>query len=188
MDNEHKIISLIFKDFLAFYNSRNISKEIGISHVGAFKILKKLEKREIVKSRKIGKAIIYSLNAENPVTFREIEMALTLEAQNYQRWVEEFKDLREKIIFAILFGSITRNEKEAKDIDLLVVAEKNKFSEIRKIINERNKFLSKKVHLILQTSRDFENDVKNGNKAMIEIIKTGIVLFGQEQISKILIK
>ena len=57
LTKEQDIIKLLFKDFLADYNSRSISKLIGTSHPGAFKILKRLEKRDIVKFKRIGKNI-----------------------------------------------------------------------------------------------------------------------------------
>lgn len=186
MTKEQEIIKLLFKDSLTFYNSRSISNIVGISHAGAFKILKKLEKRQIVNPLRVGKAIIYSLNKENPITLREIEMVLTLEAQNYKRWIEEFKNIQDKVKFAILFGSIIKNESSAKDIDLLIIADKEKFSDVRKLIKERDKFLNKKVHLLLQTPEEFTFDLGNKNKVTLEIIKKGIVLFGQEEARKII--
>ncbi len=184
LKKEQEIIKTLFKDFLTPYNSRNMSKVVGISHAGTFKILKKLEKKEIVKAKKIGQAVIYSLDIENPLTQREIEMALTIEAQNNKKWIEEFKQLKNKMHFAILFGSILHREKSARDIDLLVVADKKMFKDIKKIINQKNTILLKKIHLILQEKKDFEKDIQNQNKTLIEIIKTGVVLFGQEKISK----
>ena len=188
LSNEQKIIKILFKDFLILYNSRSISKLIGITHAGAFKILIKLEERGIVKHIKIGKAKIYSLNIDNPVADKEIEMALTIEAQNYEKWLEEFKELKNKANFVILFGSIIKNEESARDIDILVIAEKDKFVEIKRVISERNKISNKKIHLILQNPEEFKKDVNNKNKVMIEIIKTGIVLFGQDKIRQMLEK
>ncbi|MBI2499471.1 nucleotidyltransferase domain-containing protein [Candidatus Woesearchaeota archaeon] len=187
LSKEQEIIKLLFKDFLTYYNSRNISKIIKTSHAGAFRILKRLEKRNIVKPTRIGKAIIYSLNKENPIAWREIEMVLTLESQHYLKWIEEFRSIENKVKFVIFFGSITRDEKSAKDIDLLVIAAKDKFDEIKRIIEERNGILPKKIHLLLQTYDDFKKDVKSRNKAMIEIIKNGIILFGQDEARKALL-
>lgn len=184
LNNEQKVISRLFKDFLTFYNSRTISKVIGISHPGAFKILKKLEKREIVKPKTIGKAVIYSLNFDNPVSKREVERILTIEAYNYKKWAEEFKELKDKAEFIILFGSIIRNEKEARDIDLLVVCDKSNVNYIKSLIGKKNNILNKKVHLLPQITEDFAKDLGNKNKVIIEIIKTGVVLFGQEKLIK----
>lgn len=186
LSKEQQIIKILFKDFLTPYNSRSISKIIGISHAGAFKILKKLERREIVKPKRIGKAVIYSLNLENPVARKEVEMVLVIEAQNFRRWVEEFKQLQGRVNLLILFGSIIRNEKQANDIDILIVADKNKFKEVKRVIEERDKLSNKKIHFLFQTKGDFRHDVVAKNKVMLEIIKTGIALYGQEEYLKIL--
>lgn len=188
LTKEQEIIKLIFKDFLEEYNSRNISSKVGISHVGAFKILKKLEKKEVVTSKKVGNANIYSLNFENPLTLREIETSLTIEALNYRKWMEEFRKLEGKVKFAILFGSILRNEGRAKDIDLHVVADRRRYKEIQKIVDDKNTILLKKVHLIYQTPKDFGADLKRRYSVIIEIIKTGIVLFGQDKFRKMVME
>ncbi|MBS3079280.1 nucleotidyltransferase domain-containing protein [Candidatus Pacearchaeota archaeon] len=186
LTKEQKIIIILFKEKLGFYNSRSMSKIVGISHPGAFKILKKLEKNFIVSSKRIGKAIIFSLNFENPMTKNLVENALIAESQEYKRWVEEFKEIEEISLFAILFGSIIKNENSAKDIDLLVVSEQNYQSIIQKIINGKNKISNKKIHLILQIGEDFLNDLHKNNKVILEIIKTGIVLFGQDKFIKLI--
>lgn len=186
LTNEQKIIKLLFKDFLTDYNSRSISKVMSISHAGAFKILKKLEKRNIVKPKKIGNSTIYSLNFENPITSKEIELALVVEAQNYRRWIEEFKDLESNIKFAILFGSITRNEKKAGDIDILIIANKGKYDAVKKIIEKRQDILPKKIHSLIQTSENFKHDLSKKNKVIIDILKTGIVLYGREELRKVM--
>lgn len=184
LTKEQEIVKLMFKDFLSEYNSRNISPKVGLTHSGAFRVLKKLREKEIVTSRHIGKAVVYSLNLENPLTLKEIETALTIEALKHRMWIEEFKKMEGKAKSVVLFGSILRNEKEAKDIDIHVVADKKEYGEIKKIIEERNKILPKPIHLIFQTPNDFKSDIKRKYKVTIEIIKTGIVLFGQDEFRK----
>lgn len=188
LTKEQEIIKLMFKDFLTEYNSRNISSKVGLTHSGAFRALKKLEEKETVKPRRVGKAVIYSLNLENPLALREIETALTIESLKHRMWIEEFKKLGEKAKFVILFGSIIRNEKEARDIDIHVVADKKQYHEIKKIIEEINKILPKPIHLIFQTPTDFRIDIKKKYKVTIEIIKTGIVLLGQDEFRKMVME
>lgn len=186
LSKEQRIILILFKEFLENYNSRNLSKIIGISHVGTFKILKKLEKRGLLNSKTIGKAIIYSLKMENPVVLKEIELALALESQLHNKWVEEFKEIKDKAKLGILFGSILKNEKLAKDIDLLIISDKKMFNKIKKLVEIKNKVLTKKIHLILQTTKDFKNDISKKNKTMLKIIKNGIILFGYTKLTKIM--
>ncbi len=186
LTNEQNIIKTLFKEILAVYNSRSISKVVGMTHAGAFKILKRLEQRGIVISQPIGKAITYTLDFNNPIAQKEIEMALVLEAQQHTRWLSEFKKLENKVQCAIIFGLILVDEKKAKDIDLLVVTHKENADEVRAIIKERNEVAYKKIHLLLQLPEDFKKDITNKNKVMVEIIKTGVILFGQENIRKYL--
>src|SRR3989344_1985765 len=188
LTKEQEIVKLIFKDFLVEYNSRNISPKVGLTHSGAFRVLKKLKEKEMVKSRHVGKAVIYSLNFENPLTLKEIETALTIEALKHRMWIEEFKKIEGKAKSVVLFGSILRNEKEAKDIDIHIVADKKDYSKIKEIIEERNKILPKPIHLIFQTPDDFKSDIKRRYKVTIEIIKTGIVLFGQDEFRRMVIE
>ncbi len=186
LTKEQDIIKTLFKDLLTVYNSRSISKVVDMTHAGAFKILKRLEQRGIVISRPIGKAITYTLNFNNPVTCKEVEMALVLEAQQHTRWLSEFKKLENKVQCSVLFGSVLTDEKKAKDVDLLVVTDKENVDEVRAIIKERNEVAYKKVHLLLQLPQDFKKDIANKNRVMVEIIKTGVVLFGQENIRRYL--
>jgi len=186
ISNERKILLLLFKNTLELFNSRVLAAKIGISHVGVFKIMKKLEEKDIVVSRMIGKARVYSINNRNPIARKEVELALMLESQNNLRWLEEFKDLKNIAESAILFGSILRNEKEARDIDLLIISEEKNFSAIKKFIESKNNVLNKKIHPIIQTKEDFNKDFMNKNKVTLEIIKTGVILFGQENINNLL--
>ena len=185
LTKRQEILLRIFKDIEEQYNSRSISKKVGMSHAGAFKVLKTLEKQGIVKSKEIGKSRVYSLILDNPITIKEIEMALLIEAQRHKRWCEEFKGVKELSKFVILFGSILRKEKEARDVDVLVVAENNKFKEIKGVIEKINSISAKKIHLLLQNKNEFEEDIRDKNKAMLEVIK-GIVIQGQEEVVKLL--
>ena len=46
--------------------------------------------------------------------------------------------------------------------------------------------MTKRVHALLQTKEDFLNDFKKRNKVILEAIKTGRVLFGQEKFINLL--
>ncbi len=187
LTKEQEIVKLLFKDFATEYNSRNISPKIGLTHSGAFRAMKKLEAREIVKSRQVGKAVIYSLNLDNPLTVLEINTALTIEAQNNKRWVFEFEGLKGIAKSVVLFGSILRNEEAARDIDVHVIAEKADYPKVKKIIDNKNDILPKHIHLIFQTHKDFQKDLDRKYPMIIEMIKTGIVLYGQDEFRKMVL-
>ena len=90
---------------------------------------------------------------------------------------------------SILFGSVLRNEKEAKDIDVLLVTvtDKKKFSKLKKEIAEINLINTKQIHPIYQTEEDLKNNIKKGDKVVLNAIK-GIVVFGEDMLLKVLEK
>lgn len=188
MDKEQKILSILFKDRKANHNSRTISKLIGISHPGAFKLMKRMEKEQLIIPERIGKAVIYKPNLKSPLVIKKIELALMQEAKLHKRWLYEFESIGKMSKFVILFGSILRNEKEAHDVDLLVIAEKENYKKIKEIVYEKNVILIKKVHLLFQRKEDFKLDLKNNHKVILDAIKTGVVLYGQEEFVKALIE
>ena len=167
------------------FNIRETAKKASISYDAAYRHVKALVEKRILKERQVGKAIIYSLNLNNPVTIREIDSILTIEASNHQRWVEEFRKLEGITKCVVLFGSILRNEKEARNIDLFVISKKKNYSKVKKVIEERNKIQLKLIHLIFQTPSDFRFDLNRKYEVTIEIIKTGIVLYGQDELRKL---
>lgn len=83
-----------------------------------------------------------------------------------------------------MFGSILTNPKQANDIDLLIIPKKKKFKEVEKEILEIQKVQLKKIHAIQLTNEEFYKEIKNKNKAYLDAIKKGIVLFGQENFIK----
>ena len=101
----------ILKSPEMLYNSRTLSKVLGISHMGCLKILKKLEKENILKSAHIGRSIAYRINTENPYSKTYVKFLLSNEAETsspiVRRWVHEIKKIK-NCDLAILFGSLLR--------------------------------------------------------------------------------
>ncbi|MDP3027480.1 MAG: hypothetical protein Q8N63_07255, partial [Nanoarchaeota archaeon] len=90
-----------------------------------------------------------------------------------------------KVDFLILFGSILHSPKEANDIDLInLVSDENFFVKIDKIITDIQITQDKKIHSINLTEEELKHELKNKNKAYIEALKKGVVLFGQENFIK----
>src|SRR3990167_3949694 len=118
---ERETLLILFKDFTAFYNANSISKLLGISHVGAQKIFKRLLGEGILKDQTIGKSIIYKLKLEDDYVCKLIAFLLADEANNFKRWKEEFKELFKKNRIIIIFGSTIRDYAHARDIDLMLV-------------------------------------------------------------------
>lgn len=185
-NKECEILLKLFKSFNKDYNANSISKEIKISSRGALKILKKLEENNLIKGRQLGRAVFYKVNLDDDYAFKIIETLLIAQTREKAgRWLEEFKGLFKDTEIIIIFGSITRNPKEAKDIDILTVFKKNKYKKVAKFIEGKNKILIKKIHNLPQTVGDLNENLKN-NKAIQDAVETGYVLYGQNKLIEVI--
>jgi predicted nucleotidyltransferase len=178
---EREILLILFKDFANFYNANSISKIIKTSHVGAQKIFKRLLNENLVISKTIGKSITYKLNFNENYVSQLIAFLLADEANNFKRWKEEFKGLFAEGRIIILFGSTIKDYAHANDIDVMIVIENKEIKEINNILKEKEEILPKRIHAIKLTGQDLSNNIKNKNKAIIDLVKNGIVLYGQEE-------
>lgn len=187
-DNEIKIVLRIFKNPEVDYNANSIAKHIEISSMGALKIVKRLQKENILTSKKLGKAIFYKLN-NNDYTKQYIKFLLKRESESstsyIKKWINEIKKIK-SADSAILFGSILKKHKEAKDIDVLLITNKRKILKLKKEIEEINLINTKRLHPIYQTKEDIIKNIKK-DKILLNAIK-GIVVFGEDLIIKLLKK
>ena len=180
-----KILKILLKDIAIRPTITFLAKEINMSRVGTWKILKKLEAEKLIILSPIGagKTSTYSisLNWENPIVEKALSLALTQDAQKNQRWLSNFAELEDKIDFLLMYGSIIHSPKEANDIDILGVTNKNKFFEIGESIKKIQKTQIKKIHTLNFTPAEFKYEIEKPNKVFIDAIKKGIILFGQDK-------
>lgn len=186
----NSILNLVFRDFSTKHTVTSISKEVGMTRQGTFNILKKLESDKIIFLSPVGSGrtstYIASLNWENPILEKMLAVILTEEAMKNQRWVNNFAELEGKTEFTIIYGSILENPKEANDIDVISALSKKNIIAVEKIITDIQKTQIKKIHSINFTESELKNELKKQNKAFIDAIKKGIVLFGQDKFIKFL--
>src|SRR3989344_6966448 len=181
---EREALLVLFKDFTSYYNAHSISKILNISHVGAQKIFKRLLNERLVVSKRIGKSIIYTPDFGNDYLVQLLTFLLADEANNFKRWKEEFKELDGRIV--MMFGSAIKNYAQARDIDIMVVIKKSEIKWINTILKKKEEMLPKKFNAIKLTHQDLLENIKKKDKAMVDIIKNAIILFGQREYVDIL--
>lgn len=173
----------IFKSPEQEYNANSIAKQLGISAMGALKIGKRLEKEGILNSRKVGKASIYQINFDSKYARFYVTFALQREAQQappyVRRWIEEVRKLNTAKV-AILFGSVLHKQKEARDIDVLLImdTDKKQFAKLQKQVETINSMNPKKIHPVYQTETDLRKHIKEKQGVVLNALK-GIVVFGE---------
>lgn len=182
---QRKILKMLAKDFRARHSVTSLAKEIGMSRVGIWKVLKKMQLNKLVILSPVGsgKTSIYiaDLNWENFLALKNLEFALAEDAFSYKKWLSIFSELKDKTEFLILYGSILHSSNEANDIDILGIANKDKFIELDKAVNKIQKTSIKKIHALNFTPNELKKELTKPNKVFIDAIKKGIILFGQEE-------
>jgi len=178
---ERECLLALFKDFTAFYNANSISKILNISHVGAQKLFKRLLKENLVISKRIGKSIVFRPNFEESYVSQLIAFLLADEANSFKRWKEEFKGVFKEGRIVMIYGSAIKDYAKAHDIDIMIIMEKTDVKEINGFINKKEEILPKKLHSIMMTEQDLLENLKKRNKAIIDIVKNAIVLYGQDK-------
>jgi len=181
----NEIIKAILKSPSSKHTITSLSNNFKASRVGIWKALKDLETDELIILEPLGSGktstYLIKLNWRNVLLEKMLSLALTKEAIGQQRWRSNFAELEKETDFIILYGSILHSPKEANDIDVLsVVSNKRGFIRVSNILDNVQKTQIKKVHAINFTSEELEYEINKPNKAFIDALKKGIILYGQE--------
>ena len=181
-NNEMLFVLSVFKSPEKEQNTSDMAKLLGISPMGALKIARRLEEENILKSKEIGKAKIYKLNMQNDYVRDYTQFLLRMEAEqanSYVKvWINELRKIKSADA-AILFGSILR-KKEANDVDALLITNQKRFPKLKKEVEKINLINIKKVHPVYQSEKDVKENIKKGDKALLNAIN-GIVAFGEDK-------
>jgi len=187
--NEIKILLKIFKDFNSYHNANNLSKELGLSAMGALKIVKNLEKQGLIQYDLIGKAKMYHVNLKNDYARQYISFLLRKEAEEsksrIKRWVVELKKLKSVSNIGILFGSVIRSD-QYNDIDVLVVLKQSQIKEFNKLVEELNQINVKRIHTVKQSIHDLKDNLVNKDKVVLNVLRNGIILFGYDKLVEVI--
>lgn len=178
--NTKKIVLFLLKRINSYgYNINQLSKELHISVGSSFKILKELEKSNILKKIKINNALNYNLNFENSEAIKLCELLLLSEKRNitaqakiYAESILEF----EQADMIILFGSILKN-KNFNDVDVLFLT--NQVKKTMDFCLNLSKIRTKPVVPLIMKKQDLIEGLKNKKESLVQIIKNSIVLKGE---------
>lgn len=188
-NHQKRILLYILRNPYESHTVTSLSQILQLSRVGIWKILKKLESQQRLILKPIGKGktntFLITFNWNNLLTEKTLALYLTEEALQQPRWRNNFKELEDQVDFLILFGSILHSPQQAHDIDLIgIVPKKENFVKIQHTIDKIQKTQSKKIHLINFMEQEFRQELQQQNRAFLDALKKGIILFGQENLVK----
>ena len=190
--NLTKIVEFLFRNIPNRFNVNQISRELKISVGSAYKILKSLEKKSVLVSLKIGNGIYYALNLDNKEAENITELVL-IESRNKSLsknshasiYAKDFKDGEKLSKAIILFGSILER-KDTKDVDILFIIDKGKSKAVEDFCMKLSNLRPKRTNPLLMTMADFKKNIKKQDKVIADILKKGIILFGEDAVIDIL--
>ena len=182
-ENGKKALRIIFTDFSTNYNSYSIKDKIGISDVGSLKLLRGLKAKNILISEKMGNAIFYKVNIKNEYAIKLLEL-IFLDHSGLSSFVKGWiYDLREFIPLTnaiLLFGSILRKGKNAKDIDVCFILKNHKgYPKLQSKVDDINKKNRLKIHSLYMTKKDFGEKLREKDKLILDMVKNCVVVYGE---------
>ncbi len=185
--NEKKVLRVLLTLFGESYSINQIAKKCAITPNGTLKILRKFEKEGLLQSKKIANILSYFLDFNNEKTKNILELALNEDLAGRIKFrYEDLKKLKDITEVCILFGSYIDLKKEPNDLDILFILNKMQFKKYKKESLQIYKTIPIKVHDILQTEEDFKKNIGNKDKVIIEILKTGKILWGSKKVISII--
>src|SRR3989339_985565 len=183
-ENGKMALKLIFTDFLANYNSYNLKDKIGLSNAGSLKLLRSLHEKNLLISQKMGNATFYKTNLKNGYLIKLLEL-IFLDNSNLPNfvkgWIYDLGSLMPHTKAILLFGSVLRKSKKARDIDVCLILKKHEnYKLLQEMIKEMNEQTRLKLHPLYLTEKDFKIKLMEKDEPLIEIVKNCIVVHGQE--------
>ncbi len=187
--NEKRLLSYLWRNYTEQSSINELAKRINITPKGAYKILQKFEKEDIVAKKRIANAMIYQLNFNNSKTEDIVKYTLKSEpAPNaYVKVIKkDLQIIKEVTKAVILFGSVLTKGLNAKDIDLFVIIDKKKFQDLKTKIQEFESISPKKVHLLVQTEKDIKKNLRKRDPVVQEVLRKGCFLWGYNVLYKLI--
>lgn len=186
-ENDKNVLKMLLYAFEKSYSINQIARECNIAPNGALKILRKFEKEGVLRFERIGNIKSYSLNFENEKTKNVLQLALIPELVGRIKFrAEDLDPLKQSAETCIIFGSYIDVKKEPNDIDLFLIIKDKKFNEYKKQSSLIYKTMPIKVHDVIQTEKDVIENIKKKDKITMEILKTGIILWGYDKVINII--
>lgn len=190
-----RIISVYMPELVGEFNIRELAKKAGISYDAAYRHVKVLAEKSILKEKRVGKAVVCSLNLSNIMARKYLEKISISKTEEFLKkdvvlrklFNELVENLRKvapnELLCVVLFGSYARGEqKEHSDIDVLIIS--STFDVREKLERECGGIehrYGRDIAALITTASEFEKMLKSKKRMVAhEVQLDGIVLYGFE--------
>ena len=160
-DNEFSVINFLVRNFSEKLTIRSIAQRLGFSPAGVFNILKKLERENVVFGQKLGTGLFYSIKLENKLSQHLASIVLLYSDEKPSIDVGQFRQAKSAIF----------------DRKILLLVSDNLTNFEISIPN---------VSVISKTEDELTELLRKRDQEILQILKKGIVLFGEDKIVSII--
>jgi len=172
------------------FTVNELASNISASYNSINKFLRQLEQFDIVSFQKKGRSHLVSYNHDSryheviKTLLRADNKPLEEAAKKYAEKLYSEPSLEKQIKSISLFGSVARGAADHKsDIDILIIV--NNDEAVQKIKNKARKQAQKaelefEIVPVVETAKEFRDNLSNGKKFENNVKKDGIVLIGEE--------
>lgn len=184
--NEKRVLRFLATSIGDDYSINRVAKACGLTPNGAFKLLVKLQREDVLIVKAIANIKSYRLNVKNEKAIRVLELAfmpVSLEGRVKAR-ESDLSALRVVAQACILFGSYITTKKEPGDLDVLFVLDPKEFKEFKKVLAKVRDIVPVKVQDVVQTHYDLRENIKRKDPVVMEALHNGVVLWGFDVIVK----
>ncbi len=190
-----KLISVFLPELAGGFTIRELAKKAGISYDAAYRHAKSLVRDNILKEKRVGKALVCSLNLKNALARKYLEKISVARKEDFLKkdvvlrslFNELVENLRKaaqnELVCVVLFGSYARGT-QAKDSDIDVLVISSTFGIREKLEQECGGVEHRygiDVAPLITTSSEFVKMLKSRERMVAhEVQADGIVLYGFE--------
>ena len=201
------ILRTMYSNLEKWYYTRELAKLAKVSSWTVSRRFSRLVNEGMVEQRLEGREKFYRINLSNARTRKICELFETEKRENFLKknrrtaWVlEDFTkkayDFVPEVQSIILFGSVARGQATpTSDIDVLVLVPSYREDMFKKSMNSVDRLARQvsgrypaKLVPVTMISKDFEQSLKDRKRFAIDVLKDGIVLFGEERYYHLLSK
>lgn len=164
---------------------RELARSVGLDHKTCHDALRDLDRNDIVRRRRVGRAWFYQLNRGFPIIKDVLEPMFTWERELPDRFARDLrKEFGRDALSIFLFGSTAKQTDVAEsDIDLLIVARDR--AGIRALDQKQDGASSRLLDKYSRVPmwgfmdvQEFQTKFKNGDPFLSEILRSGRHLAG----------
>lgn len=201
------LLKTMTKDLGKWYYTRELARlsKVGLGTVSSE--FRKLAKDGLLEYKMEGQEKYYKLNLANPKTRKLCELFETEVRESFFKenrrlaWtLEDFtkkvSDFIPEVQSILLFGSVARGQATPRsDIDILVLVPNYEGERFKNLMNSVDQLATEvsgrhpaKLVPVVVMIKDFEQGLKDKKRFAIDVLRDGIVLFGEERYYHLLSK